>query len=455
MTESTPSRRAAYVALVVLMLTYMLSYIDRTALGVLQEPIKHELGLTDWQLGLLSGPAFALLYAITGLPIARLAERYNRSAILAGSLVIWSAMTMFCGLARSYTQILFARVGVSIGEAGGNPTSHSLIADLFPASERGRAIAFYSFGAPAGAFVGAVAAGWLAHHWDWRTAFFMLGPPGFILAIAVLLLIPRLQRGRYDPATEQSANAGAPPPLRAVLTAFLGNPVLRHLAAGSALIVLAGYGIAAFLPSFLIRRHGLDIGSVGIIAGLVNGAGAAVGTLASGFAVDRFGGRDARLYAWLPAIMVAAAVPCFVFGFLTDALALSVTLLTIGTLAIYTYIAPTFAQLHNMMEARMRATAASIMYLIINLVGLGIGPPLIGFISDRMTQVALQQAAGNANIRSCLDATAIVPDCQRAAGIGITYALVIISMTLLWAAVHFWFAGRRLGQSMNPTAAPV
>lgn len=433
-----PSRRAAFVALLVLMLTYMLSYVDRTALGVLQEPIKLELGLSDWQLGLLSGPAFALLYSVTGLPIARLAERRSRSAILAVSLVVWSVMTMLCGLSRSYVQILLSRIGVSIGEAGGNPAAHSLIADLFPPRERGRAIAFYSFGAPAGAFAGAVLAGWLAYHWGWRSAFLMLGPPGFMLALAVVFLIPKVQRGRHDTLAGEAGSADAPP-LRAVVVAFLGNPVLRHLAAGSALIVLAGYGISAFLPSFLIRRHGLDLSMVGVLAGVVNGAGAAVGTIASGFVVDRFGRWDVRLYAWLPATMVALSVPCFVAGFLVDGLALAIPLLTVGTLAIYTYIAPTFAQLHNMMDARMRATAASIMYLIINLVGLGIGPPVIGIISDRMTRTAM----ADAGLTGCTT-KAMSPACQKAAGMGITHALVIVSFVLVWAAIHFYLAGRRM-----------
>ena len=446
MTGTTPTRRRAYIALVVLLLTYMMSFVDRTALGVLQESIKHELDLSDWQLGLLSGPAFALLYSIAGIPIARLAERRSRSMILAVSLSTWSLMTMLCGLAQNYVQMLVGRIGVSVGEAGGNPASHSLIADLFPPHERGRAIALYSFGVPVGAFLGAVVAGWLAHIWGWRTAFLWLGPPGFLLAIAVLFLIPPVRRGQHDKT--QGADIGvdvAPPPLSAVFSAFMFNPVLRQMAAGASLIVLVGYGVAAFLPSFLIRRHGLDLGEVGLIAGLVSGAGAGAGTLASGFAVDRLGGRDVRLYSWLPAVAVLVAAPCFILGFWIDIIWLSTLLLTIGTGAIYTYIAPTFAQLHNMMEARMRATAASIMYLIINLVGLGIGPPLIGTISDHMTRVVLTGAGGTATAGQCLGASATLPACQGAAGAGISYALMIVSVLLVWAAAHFWIAGLHLG----------
>lgn len=454
MTGTPPSRKSAYVALFVLMLSYLLSYVDRTALGVLQEPIKQELGLSDWQLGLLSGPAFALLYSIVGLPLARLSEHRNRSVILAACLVLWSVMTMVCGLARTYAQMLLARVGISIGEAGGTPAAHSLIADLFPSKARGRALAFYSFGAPAGAFLGAVTAGWLAHHYGWRTAFIMLGPPGFVLAIAVIWLVPQLQRGRLDVNAGQAQDDAPPPPFSGVLKLFFSNPVLRHSAAGAALIVLVGYGIASFLPSFLIRRYGLDIGAAGLISGLVNGAGAGVGTLASGFAVDRYGVRNPRFYSWLPAVMVTTAAPCFILGFLSSTLAVAVPLLMIATLAIFTYLAPTFAQMHNMIDARMRATASSIMYLIMNLIGLGIGPPLIGLISDYMTRVALTRAAGSGPVPRCVEAAASLPVCQHAAGIGITYALVVISMILFWAAAHFWIAGYHIGRRRRAVELP-
>lgn len=448
MTEAArPLRSAAYGALLILMLTYMVSYIDRMALGVLQEQIKAELGLSDWQLGLLSGPAFALLYSVMGLPIARLAERSSRTMVLAASLAVWSAMTMLCGLARNYTQLLLARAGVSIGEAGCNPAAHSLIADLFPPQERGRAIAFYSLGAPLGALLGAIAAGWLAHHWGWRTAFLMLGPPGFILAIVILFFMPKPRRGQFDAAAVGSSppSSAAPPPFREVVKAFFGNSALRHLAAGSSLIVLVGYGVAAFLPSFLIRRHGLDLESVGLLSGVINGAGAAVGTLGSGFIIDRFGGRDARYYAWFPAIMVAGAVPCFVIGFLTNSLALSAVLLTLATTAIYTYIAPVFAQLHNILHTRMRATGTSIMYLVLNLVGLGLGPPLIGLISDYMTRLAIAGVVEPGQASGCSGAAASLPVCQQAAGMGLSHALVIISLILVVAVVHFWRAGLLIG----------
>ncbi|MET0373178.1 MAG: MFS transporter [Rhizorhabdus sp.] len=434
--------RQAGIALAVLLLTYMMSYIDRTALGVLQEPVKRELGLSDWQIGLLSGPVFAILYSTMSLPIARLAEHYSRSRIIALCLFFWSLMTLLCGLAQSYAHLLLARVGVSIGEAGGNPASHSLIADLFPPERRGRALAIYTFGVPVGAFLGAALAGWLAHLWGWRAAFLMLGPVGFLLVGLVLLLIPHVPRGRFDPAPVDAR----PPPMLTVLRLLAANAAFRQFAAGASLVVLVGYGIAAFLPSFLVRVHRLDIGTVGLVAGLINGAAAGIGTLFGGFAVDRFGKRDIRSYGWIPAAMTLIAAPCFVLGFIAGGLLPATLLLMAGTACIYTYIAPTFAQVHAMVDARMRATAASVMFLIINLIGLGLGPPLIGLVSDRVSQASFGGASRQSFALACgkEPAASLAASCQAASAAGIRAGMVAISLILLGGAVHLYLAGNRL-----------
>jgi predicted MFS family arabinose efflux permease len=397
----------------VLLLTYMMSFIDRTALGVLQEPIKREFGLSDWELGLLGGPAFAILYALTSVPVARLAEQYNRSRIIASCLFAWSIMTLCCGLARSYTQLLLARIAVSIGEAGGNPAAHSLIADLFAPRRRARALAVYTLGAPAGAFLGATLAGWLAHRWDWRSAFLALGGSGIVLVLPVLALIPPVARGRFDTTATSTAVSA-----QIVLRTLLANRAFRQFAPGAALVVLVGYAVAAFLPSFLTRVHHLDIAEVGLIAGMINGGAAACGTLVGGFAADRLGKHDVRIYGWLPAAALLIATPSFVAGFRSTGLLPSITLLMIATACIYTYIAPTFAQLQSMVGTRMRATAASILFLIINLVGLGIGPPLVGLIADRH---------------------------------GIAAGLSCVSLLLVWASFHLWRAGICLRHAADMT----
>lgn len=439
--------KRANAALIVLLLTYMLSYIDRTALGVLQEPIKHEFDLSDWQLGLLGGPAFAVLYALASLPIARLAERYNRPVIIAACLVVWSLTTAFCGLAQNYVHLLLGRIGVGVGEAGGNPASHSLIADLFPPARRARALSVYTFGVPVGAFLGAALAGWLAQLWDWRTAFLILGLLGVAL-LPALFLIPRVPRGRFDEAAVETS----PPSTAVVLRVLLNNAVFRQLAMGATLVVLVGYSVAGFLPVFLIRVYGVDLGEVGWIAGLVNGAAAGVGTLFGGFAADRYGQRDLRVYAWIPAAMVLVAAPCFIGGFAWGALWPGTALLMVGTAGIYTYIAPTFAQLHAMVGPRMRATAASLLFLIINLVGLGLGPVLVGMVSDRAA--ALRFAASSADYATFCRPPAAAKEaaCRAASAHGITVALILVSTLLVWAALHFWLAGRRLGPAPSPAS---
>ncbi|MDY6945504.1 MAG: MFS transporter [Pseudomonadota bacterium] len=435
--------RRAYVALLMLSLTYMMSFMDRTALGVLQEPIKHEFGLSDWQLGLLGGPAFAVLYALMSLPVARLAERYSRSWVLVACLLTWSVMTLFCGAAQNYAQLLLARAGVSIGEAGSNPTSHSLIADLFPPQRRARALAIYTLGVPAGALLGAMVAGHFASLWNWRIAFVILGVSGVALAFPLLALLPSVARGRFDPPVDSVT----PPRMIEVITTLFRSPVFRQFASGASLVVLVGYGVAAFLPSFLFRVHGLDFAGIGVVSGLVNGVGAGLGTLLGGVCADRFGQRDARIYGWLPAVMMVFATPCFIAGFLLDSVWTGTLLLGFATASIYTYIAPTFAQLHSMVDSRMRATAASVLFLIINLVGLGLGPPLIGLIGDWSAAAWFAEHA-NGNFASVCTAGSAARDvgasCRFASARGLTAGLVAVSMLLVWASVHFWLAGTYL-----------
>ena len=431
--------RSARLVLSLLLLSYTVSYVDRTALGILQEQLKYDLDLTDWHLGLMSGPAFALLYAATGIPIARLAERFDRRIILSTCLIVWSGMTMACGAAAGFFQMFLARMGVGVGEAGGNPVAHSLIADIFPAEKRGRAIALYSLGAPAGAFLGAALVGWMAEVWDWRHVFLMLGPPGFVLALAVWFLVPDIRRGTFETA----AGEETPPAFMAVLRQLLMLRSFRHAVAGASIVVLVGYGVASFLPPYLIRRHGFDMGEVGLLAGLVNGVAAALGTLAGGYWGDRLSARDRSYLGFVPAISVFLAGPLLVAGFVIPDGMGSILCIFLGTMLIYGYIGPTFALVHALSSARSRATAAAIFYLVINLVGMGLGPPLIGALSDMLT---LHAFPGSTDQFGALctqgKASALIETCREAGASGLTHALIIISVLLFWASLHFWLTGR-------------
>lgn len=430
----------ARIALGVLSLTYLVSYMDRTVLAVLQEPIKAEFGLSDWQLGLLGGPAFAILYSLMGVPIARLAERFDRGRLIAICVFFWSLMTGFCGLAQTYWHLLIARAGVSIGEAGGNPAAHSLIADLFPAETRARAVSFYTIGVPLGAFLGATVGGLLTQWYDWRTTFLILGAAGAVLVVIVLVLIPPVVRGRFDATPLDDA----PPPSAMHVLRVLGkNRAFVHLAIGSALVVLVGYAMPAFLVSFMMRVHGLTVAEAGLVAGIVSGVGGLSGTLLAGWIADRLGPVDRRWYGWMSAVAMLIAFPCTVFGLLAGNVVVVTIFLTLGMALMFTYIPPTFAQIHAMVNARMRATAVSVFYLVINIVGMGLGPPLVGWLSDRLAARTLggpmAQCAGGTD--------ALAAGCTEALAYGIRYALVAICIALAWSVVHYWRAGLILGRS--------
>ncbi|MCW1383605.1 MFS transporter [Novosphingobium sp. KCTC 2891] len=437
-----------WLALGLLLLAYTISFVDRTAVSVVQEKLKFELGLTDWHLGLMIGPAFAIVYSLAGLPMARLAERRNRARLLAGCLAVWSLMVMACGMGRNFVELFLARMGVGIGEAGGNPASHSLIADLFPANRRARAIAIYTLGAPIGSFLGAALVGWMAQALGWRHTFLLLGVPGVVCALLVWRLMPSPPRGGLDIglADEKAGQdtGNSVPPLGAVLRDLLGRPAFRHLVWGGSLVVLVGYGVPAFLPAYLTRQFHLPLAEVGLIAGLVNGVAAGIGTILGGIAGDRWGASDARRLALIPAFMVLPAAPLLVGGLLSGSLWVAVAGTFLGNMAICGYIAPAFAQVHRMATTRSRATVTAVYYLITNLVGLGLGPPIIGAISDtRARQMMGLDAAAFQSLCLPLKGTPGA-GCGEALAGGMTTALAVISLLPLVAVVHFLIAARKV-----------
>lgn len=435
---------ASWQGLALLTAAYTISFVDRTAVSVVQDRIKAELQLTDWQIGLMIGPAFAIVYSLAGLPLARLAERRNRATLLSWCVAIWSVMAMACGLARDFVTLFLARMGVGIGEAGGNPASHSMIADYFPENRRATAIAIYTLGAPLGTFLGAAGVGWLAEEIGWRQAFLLLGLPGFLL-VAVMLL--RLKDPpRHGIAAAGPADAGKAPSFRAVLGDLMRNSAFRHLVWGGSLVVLVGYGLAAFLPALLVRSYQLPLGQVGLLTGLVAGLGGAIGTMAGGLAGDRWGVGQPRRLAIIAAVAVLPAPLLLAGGILSHSLTIAIAGSFLAMVAIYAYVAPAFAQVHALAMARSRATVTSVYYLVTNLIGLGIGPPLIGAASDYWAHEAMGlDAAGFA--QACLNADSLpLAACSAAGATGMESALLVMSMLPLIAAAHFLVAARRYRQ---------
>ena len=421
----------AYV-LGALLVVYTFNFIDRVVIGIIQEPIKLEFGLTDFQLGLLGGPAFAILYTLLGIPIARFAERHNRMTILSVCLALWSAMTAACGLAVNYMTLLAARIGVSIGEAGCTPPANSVISDYFPADRRASALSIYALGIPIGSMIAAVGGGWIATEVGWREAFIWLGVPGVVLAVIVKLTVKEPPR---------VVSAAETPSFLSALAALAKKPTFWHIAFGSALASFVGYGVGQYLTSFMIRTHGMTLFEGATLVGVVLGVCAAIGTFASGFLADRIARRHPNALAWLPALGFGVATPFYILAFVLPNIWLAMPALMIGAITHYFYLGPMYAVTQGVVAPRMRATAVAVLLFIVNLIGYGMGPPVIGALSDFIAQTQL--AAASLTPAICAERLGD-PLCASGVESGLRYSMMIGVLGYLWAAVHFLWSARTL-----------
>ena len=383
-----------------LLAAYTFNFIDRTIISTIGQAIKVDLKITDTQLGLLGGLSFAILYTLLGVPIARLAERWNRVSIISLALVVWSGFTVACGFAGNFLSLLVLRVGVGVGEAGCSPPSHSLISDYFDPKRRATALSIYAFGIPLGGMIGAVAGGWLAKSFGWRIAFMVVGLPGLILALVVKLLIKEPPRGHSDPAQKAApvAAVGAPAQSLASLAlheikelATVGANLFSHwpvtnMILGLTMASFAGYGIGQFSAPYFIRAFGLDYATVGLVFGLIGGFSSGLGTLAGGFVSDWASKHHERWYALTPAIGLAVATPIYILAYRAPEWRLAAMILLVPGLFHYTYLGPTFAVVQNVVETRRRATASAVMLLFVNIIALGGGPLFTGWMIDMFAQ---------------------------------------------------------------------
>jgi predicted MFS family arabinose efflux permease len=376
-------RSRAYLryALGLLVAVYTFNFIDRQILVILQESIKQEMGLSDGQLGLLSGFSFAIFYATLGIPIARVADQGIRRNVIAWAIAVWSVMTVICGLARSYAQLLVARIGVAIGEAGGSPPAHAMISDYFPPRERGRALAIYSTGVYLGILFGFLAGGWLNEFFGWRVAFMVVGVPGLLVAALVRLTLTEPRRGE----SEGHRAAEPAPPLRDSLKTLWNLRSFRYLGLAFGFTAFVTYGNGNFGPSFLARTFQLSSGEIGTVLGLFGGLGGMAGTYLGGFLGDRLGGRDIRWYLWVPAIALLIAIPLRLAAYLVDDLRLVYPLLASTELLFLTFLAPSLAVAHALVAPALRAFTSSILFFGLSVIGLGMGPTFAGFLSDQLT----------------------------------------------------------------------
>ena len=365
-------------ALGLLFLVSFFNYMDRYMLAVLLPSIKADLALSDTQVGLITGLAFTLFYATLGIPIARLADRYSRRKIIAIALAFWSVMTAVCGFTQSFLQLLLARVFVGAGEAGASPPSHSLISDLFPARERALALSVFSLGAPVGILVGFALGGWLVERYSWRIALLMVAVPGLLLAVVAWWRLPDPRRG----GTEGMTAAPVVPPLLQTLRALMGTPSFRQVSIATGLYTVLWLGVVQWLPSFFTRSFDLGMGQVSLVLALVLSSSQIIGMLTGGALADRLGRRDLRWYLWLPAIAILISTPAFAVTFTTASATLAYASLFLPFMIGIVQGPATFAVVQGVADVSMRATAAALLLLITNLIGGGIGPYVVGALSD-------------------------------------------------------------------------
>ncbi len=390
--EPKPVSAYSYFVVSFLAVVYTLNFLDRQIISILGKDISAELHLTKTQFGLLGGTSFALLYTTCGIAVAYLADRVSRKWIIALACAIWSLFTALCGTAQNFTQILLYRMGVGFGEAGGSPPSYSMISDYFPASRRGTALAIYSLGVPIGSMLGAFAGGKLALAYGWRTAFFIVGAPGVILGILMLLLVREPKRGGLDAFVDGATEHPPAPPILAAISGFFANRTLVLTAVSSAMSAFVGYAGLVWNPQFLENVKQMAAADVATYYALALGVTGIIGTLASGWLVDKLGKKDRRWFAWVPAIAFALSIP-FWFGLLWAPTWQIAMLFLLGPMLMnQAYLAPALTVAQNAVPPAQRTMTGAILLFILNLVGLGVAPVYVGWIADRMEPAHGDQA---------------------------------------------------------------
>ena len=408
-----------YFVLGVLTTVYSFNFIDRQLLVILQESIKAEMGLSDTQLGLLSGFSFAIFYVSFGIPLAKLADTWIRRDVIAISLTVWSSMTAVSGFAQNFIHLLLARIGVAIGEAGGSPPAHAMVSDIFNQEQRATALAIYSTGINIGILFGFLLGGWINEFYGWRTAFLVVGLPGIALAIFLKLAVAETDRGM----AEEKVDDGSAPKLKETLKHLWSRKSFRHLSIAGGIHAFVSYGAGNFLPSLFLRLHDIETGELGTWLALSSVAGG-VGTFMGGYLSDKLGKQDPRWYQWVPAITTLIYLPFTLFIYLTDQTYLALMTTFITGMLFNAYLAPNLAITHSLVGLRMRAMSSAILFFILNFIGLGFGPMVIGFVSDM-----INPSYGIESIRYAL--------------------IIVIPISTIWSATHYFIAAKHIKSDLE------
>lgn len=412
--SSPTSAVSARYGLALLTCVSFFNYLDRMVIAVLIEPIKQDLDLTDAQMGLVAGFAFALLYALCGLPLARIADRKSRVKLLVICLTAWSAMTALTGLARNFTQLFIVRMAVGVGEAGCVPAAHSIIGDLYSPERRAFAIGVFQAGGLVGMSAGLTLAGMMADHWGWRTSLIVTGLAGLPLAALMAFTFREPARKIAVSATEQAES------MITALRGLASKRALSHLVVGISVGAFATYGMAQWLPTFFVRTHGLTLTETGLYGAIAGGGGGVLGTIIGGWALFRLLPRDVRWELWWPFLCYLIAAPLFICIFLSSHIVVAFICQFFATLFAAAGSTVALSAIQSFAEPHRRATAIAVMLLLSSLIGLGFGPVAVGVMSD-----ALNAQTGTDSLR---------------------YALMVSTILLFWAALHFLMAAKSARQ---------
>lgn len=383
--RAEPGTRA-WVALGALWFIYVLNFLDRQLLSILAKPIQDTLQISDSQLGLLGGLYFAMFYCFIAIPVGWLADRTNRVAVLAIACGIWSAATMACGLAKGYGQFAFARMTVGFGEAGGVPPSYAIIADYFPPHRRGMALGLYNLGPPIGAALGIAFGAAIAAAFSWRLAFLIIGAVGVGAAVAVVFIVKEPRRGGLDVHPTHTGAGPAPAPMRAgfaeTLKMFFTRPSLLLASFGSGATQFITYGLGNFATLFLMREKGMTLGDVALWYALVVAFGMGGGIFVSGWAIDRFTRVSKKAYGLIPAFSLILAIPFYCAFVWAPTWPLALAFLTLPTFLNYFYLSSSVALVQSEVRPNQRVMSGALLLLVMNFIGLGLGPTYVGIASD-------------------------------------------------------------------------
>lgn len=368
-----------YYVLAMLCLVYSLNFLDRQLLSIVAEPVKLELGLTDTQLGLLTGLAFALVYTVFGVPVAMLADRTNRVRIVSAACAIWSGFTLMSGFASSFVSLAFARAGVGLGESGGSPPSYSIVADYFPEEKRGLAVAVLTTSVPIGVMLGSLTGGAIASAYGWRNAFIALGILGLVIAPLVLFTVREPKRGQFDRSDIETPKAELKGP---GFGFFFRNRIIVLATASASLTTTVGYALLAWGPALLLREKGATLTDLAFYYSFAIGGGLAIGTFGTGILIDRLGKKSLTAYAVVPGVATLFSAPFLAAFALVETWPVAIVMLTAASSLVTSYFTAAMTIIQNEVAPSQRATASALLLFFTNLLGLGCGPLIVGITSD-------------------------------------------------------------------------